>query len=415
MKRFIPLLVANIFVIGIANAKDISYDKAQNIALKWMQKIADKKGEIAPPKAYASANFKLNEEKRPYYIFNLKGGGWVIVADNDINSPILAYSEDSSIDLLNMPPQFRWWLKNVSKELKIAKKLERQGKIKPSKAYKTIVDDNKPQKAYGGTTNQGVGPLLKTAWGQGRGHNEYCPVDPLSVEGNNHVPTGCVATAMAQIMNYFAWPPRGSGSNSYVPSSNPKYGTQSVNFGSSSYSWGEASKAKISYHAGVAVNMDYGPYGSGAYITDADNALRKHFRYKTSGVIKKVDDASWINRLINSLNNKSPVLYQGKGEIVHVFVCDGYKLTPNGYMFHFNWGWSGRGNGWFKLNDLAPVDTHTFNMKNYAIFDIYPNDPSYKKGTTSYKELKSSLNSLLYLGFFIFIFVSVRALNKKRQ
>jgi hypothetical protein len=414
MKKIIKIFILNIFFVTLIFAKTINYDSAQNIALKWMEKVADKKGEILPPKAFASINFKQKEEKKPYYIFNLKGGGWVIVADDDINSPILAYSEDSSINPLNMPPQFRWWLKEVSKNLKIAKKLAKQGKLKPQKAYKTVNYDTKPQKAYGGTYNEGVGPLLKTAWGQGKGYNEYCPVDPLSVEGNNHVPTGCVATAMAQIMNYFAWPPQGRGSNSYIPSSNPKYGTQSVNF-NTSYNWGEASKAKISYHTGVAVNMDYGPYGSGAYITDADTALRKYFRYKTSGVIKKEDDASWINRLINSLNNGSPVLYQGKGEIVHVFVCDGYKKTPYGYMFHFNWGWSGRGNGWFKINDLAPINTHTFNIKNYAIFDIYPNDPSYKKGFKSYKELRSSIDSSLLSILFLFIIFSVAALNKKRQ
>ena len=209
-------------------------------------------------------------------------------------------------------------------------------------------------------------------------------------------------------MNYFAWPPRGVGSNSYIPASNPQYGRQSVDFGNTSYNWSKPDKAKVVYHAGVSVNMDYGPYASGAYISNADSALRRNFRYTTSGLIQKRSDSDWDRRLVDSLNRRSPVLYQGKGDIVHVFVCDGYKQMSDGYMYHFNWGWDGKANGWFKIGGMTPYSNYSFNEQNYAIFNIYPNDPSYGLDV---KRTSSSL--VLVIPLFVIILSLLGVVNKK--
>ena len=397
-------------------AKKIDYDKAEEIAINWIEKVTNKKLQIKEDRAYFLGNARkiATTSDTPYYIFNLDKGGWVIVADDDINSKILAYSDNSSIDPYNLPPQFKWWLNSVSKELKNSKKLAKKG-VKISKRlvnkesinYNSSSSTNKPELAY--ATNSSVGPLLTTAWGQGRGYNEYCPKDSRSIEGNGHVPAGCVAVAMAQIMNYFAWPPRGVGSNSYIPVSNPQYGRLYANFGNTSYSWSDSQKAKIIYHAGVAVNMDYGPYASGAYITVANSALREHFRYTTSSLIQKGSDSDWDRRLIESLNKKSPVLYQGKGEIVHVFVCDGYKKVDNGYMYHFNWGWNGRSNGWFRINNITPYSNYSFNSRNYAIFNIYPNDPSYGLNIK-----RAPANTLFLVPFLFLLLITLRGVGSKR-
>ena len=399
-KQYIFMLL--LLVYNTIYAKKIEYNKAADIAVKWMERITKKKLKVMEDKAYFFSGSKkrvVNSSNVPYYIFNLDNGGWVIVADDDINSPILAYSDESSIDPYNLPPQFQWWLNSVAEELKKAKNLAKKGKLLlPKKRAST----NKLEPAYAiAPTNISVGPLLRTAWGQGRGYNEYCPKDPRSIEGNGHVPAGCVAVGMAQIMNYFAWPPRGIGSNSYVPASNPQYGRLYVNFGNTSYNWGNSQKAKVIYHAGVSVNMDYGPYFSGAYISDADTALRRHFRYKTSGLIQKGADSDWDRRLISSLNSGSPVLYQGKGNIVHVFVCDGYKRVSDGYMYHFNWGWNGRANGWFRIGGMTPLSSYSFNARNYAIFNIYPNDPSYNLG------VKRSSGSLIFLSPILLLLLSI--------
>jgi hypothetical protein len=376
-----------LLLLNLINAKKIEYNKAQDIAIKWMERVTNKRLKVVTNKVGLLANYRQQSSisNAPYYIFNLDNGGWVIVADDDINAPILAYSDKSNLDPYNLPPQFKWWLKSVSDELNKAKNLAKKGLISP-KARVTST-----QSLYAVSGSSSVGPLLNTSWGQGRGYNEYCPKDSRSIERNGHVPAGCVAVAMAQIMNYYAWPPRGLGSNSYIPASNPQYGRQYVNFEKSSYSWGDSAKAKIIYHSGVAVNMDYGPNGSSSYISAANSALRKNFRYKSSSLIKKSSDAQWDSLLINSLNNKRPVLYQGRGNIVHVFVCDGYKRVSDGYMYHFNWGWGGRANGWFRVNGLSPFSSYSFNQNNYAIFDIYPNDPNYNLN------IKRDLASLFWI------------------
>ena len=390
-------LLALFFLVSVVYGKKISYQEAENIALKWISKQTKLSKKVAPDIAYGSYkhNMRLvSDSKKPYYIFNLEGGGWIIVADDDINSKILAYSEKSSLDPNNLPPQFKWWLDGVSKELNSAKRV-----AKSKRVYRSL--SSKPQMAYATVPNakDSVGPLLKSNWGQGRGYNEYCPKDSRSIEGNGHVPAGCVAVAMAQIMNYYAWPPKGWGANSYIPPSNPQYGRQSVNFADTSYNWSNSSASKVIYHAGVSVNMDYGPYGSGAYITNAQNALRGNFGYSTSSVTAKYSDSQWDSMLINSLNQNRLVLYQGKGEIVHVFVCDGYKKVEDGYMYHFNWGWGGRANGWFRIGAMTPFGNRSFNRSNYAIFDIYPSDPSYNLDV---KRARASIN--IYVAF-LFIFI----------
>ncbi len=401
LKRYI-LFVLILFYSTTLLSKKIDYNRASDIAKKWMSRVGKKGATIKPERAYfLGIRQRVTDiNKKPYYIFNLNGGGWVIVADDDINSAVLAYSKSGSIDEATIPPQFKWWLESVAKELKRAKEAV------VSRQYFTMQKRMKLaniEPAYATATTKSVGPLLRTSWGQGSGYNEYCPADRRSIEGNGHVPTGCVATAMGQIMNYFAWPPRGVGSNSYIPASHPEYGRQSVNFANNSYSFSSSNRAKLLYHVGVATNMDYGPNASGTYLSYADSALRSNFRYRTSGMIQKSSDSDWDNRLISSLNSGSPVLYQGRGNIVHVFVCDGYRRDGNGYMYHFNWGWGGRANGWFKIGGMTPLSTYSFNSRNYAIFNIYPNDPGYGLGA---KRVGASI-SLLSIGLLLLALLTI--------
>ncbi len=393
------VLILLVFVVSYLSSKDINYTQAENIAINWMKKIIKKNIDITPPKAFFSNSkikFRKIIKKKPFYVFNLEGGGWIIVADNDINSKILAFSDKGSLDINNAPSEFKWWLNGVSKILDETKEAEKKGILKH---YRKV------EKAYFSfqAQNKSIGPLIKTNWGQGKSYNEKCPQDSKSIEGNGRVPAGCIAVAMAQIMNYYAWPPKGRNKNSYIPQSHPEYGVQSVDFSNSHYKWGESDASKVVYHSGVAVNMDYGPYGSGSYITAANNALQKYFAYYTSGLIKKTSDGEWKTRLISSLDKLRPILYQGRGNIVHAFVCDGYKIVNNDVFFHFNWGWNGRANGWFKIGDISPLPTHNFNENNYAIFDIYPSDPSYNSNLKSMKaSLLFNIPFLLFSILFIF-------------
>ncbi len=205
-----------------------------------------------------------------------------------------------------------------------------------------------------------VDPMLACLWNQGWPWNQYCPED---ADGpGDHVWAGCVATAMAQIMYFWQWPELGAGSHSYV---HPAYGLQSANFGATSYDWSAmqdvnatAAAALLQYHCGVAVEMDYAPSGSGAWVGtgqhSALDAFKDFFCYPASaGFIEHINfsDTDWTARIAEEITSGRPVLHRGYGSGGHAFVLDGLQ---NSMLFHVNWGWSGAWNGWYSLSALSP-------------------------------------------------------------
>ncbi len=192
---------------------------------------------------------------------------------------------------------------------------------------------------------------------------------------------GCVATAMAQVMFYYKYPLQGTGSHSY---NDYPYGYQSANFGNTTYSWNSMENqimgynnpaiAELLYHCGVSVNMNYGPDGSSASSSYVVSALINYFNYSPSIDLVHRDsytDSEWKNILIENLDNKIPLYYDGYDEdqwVGHAFVCDGYQ---NEDYFHFNWGWSGYYNGYFYLDNLN-VGGSNFSSWQGAIIYIYP-------------------------------------------
>ena len=217
-----------------------------------------------------------------------------------------------------------------------------------------------------------VGPLLVTTWDQIAPYNALCPSDPNArPDCNGRVLTGCVATAMAQIMKYHEHPPQGVGSHSYTHST---YGTLSANFGDATYQWSnmppaltaESSSdvATLMYHCGVAVEMDYGAEGSSP-TKDVPNALSTYFGYDQS--IKHIYQSNyksddWYTILRTELDAGRPIYYSGdNGVDGHAWVCDGYNSENH---FHFNWGWGGD-----YLNDawFLPLITDAYKSNNAII------------------------------------------------
>ena len=227
---------------------------------------------------------------------------------------------------------------------------------------------------------------------------------------NYHTLTGCAATALAQVMNFWEWPQIGSGYHSYPTN---WYGTQSANFGATYYDWNNMPNklnssssstqinavATLMYHCGVSMDMDYGFNISG--IRDASqvvNAVINNFRYSTSTrAIHKSDysEANWISTLKCQLDASKPMVYLGYGTGGgHAFVCDGYDSRD---YFHFNWGWSGDKDGFYPVTDLAPGPNGygsgtdgDFTSKQWAIVDMVPR-------TTSANVANLQVNSNWYL------------------
>ncbi len=389
MKKIFFLISVFIGSIEVLFAQSIDINTAKTIAENFYNAQKQHKNNVSLSLYSINQSSKIQKSSGGtilYYIFNDENdGGFVLVAGDKRVEPILGYSTEGKFDTIDMPDNLRYWLKGYEEEInyaianfeestqEIAEKWDGYIKNIPTKTRKTIV----------------VGPLVQTKWGQGSPYNNLCPYD---YNAGQRAVTGCVATAMAQIMKYWGYPIVGNGSHSYTHSD---YGTLSANFANTNYKWSsmpntltnssssveKEAVATLMYHCGVAVEMDYSPTESGAYTiatwlqqlmgeTDAVTALNNYFRYTAEGYERSDYTAtSWISLLKNELNNARPILYSGSGnDGGHAFVCDGYNDND---QFHFNWGWNGQGDGYFLTNALN-VGNYNFNSSQ-DIVTLNPN------------------------------------------
>ncbi|MCD4792477.1 MAG: C10 family peptidase [Bacteroidales bacterium] len=356
MKKLIPILFA-VFFVNMVFAKPITEKQAVEVAQKYFKYRAD--------------NFQSSDIKSVHtnkyngltscYVINFKEGGFVIVSADDRVKPILAYSLKNSAPENVDNAEVNYWLDVYNKQIEYAV-INNLNNAVILNEWEGIRNENfsKSEKA--------VTPLLTTTWDQGGAYNDYCPTG---------TPTGCVATAMAQIMNYYEFPVTGAKSHAY---DHPTYGNQSADFSTGNYDWasmpdGSASDAVawLMYHCGVAVDMNYGPTGSGAASRDVTYTLANYFKYDQGLDYISIDDYSnsaWISILKNELDYARPVYYSGRSDASggHAFVFDGYDDSDN---FHVNWGWSGIYNGYFAIGSLNPGGSN-FNDDNAAIIGIEP-------------------------------------------
>ncbi len=360
-----------------------------------------------------------------YYVFNIVGAkGFVMVSADDNIIPILAWSDESSFDIDRINPEAKFWIGTYSKQITAAitnKHTAVQGTSEKWNELKSAAKN-------GSAKTTVVAPLLGTiAWDQYPGYNNQCP----SGSGGRAV-TGCVATCMAEIMKFWNWPTIGCGSHTYTPTYLPLpgygYSAQTADFGNTAYNWAAmpnsgstaASSSAVQvlmHHAGIGVDMMYGPVsspsGSGAFVTEtstpfplstasihsincAEYAMKTYFHYKrTLSGISRIDpntgltaitDPVWISTIENELNAGRPVMYSGMGsDGGHCWVCDGWQ--SGSATFHFNFGWSGMFNGYYSINNVDPGPGGTgggagvFNDYQACVIGIRPDSFPSNPGT----------------------------------
>ncbi len=329
-----------------------------------------------------------------YYIFNVgQDKGFVLVSGDDIAYPVLGYGDERGFPqnfAADMPEHFRKWLDGYTEQIVTAVV---QG-VQQDTETAALWDKYRRFAPQEPSMRSSVNPLMTTRWNQSPYYNALCPYD--NSYGERSV-VGCVATAAVQIMKYHAYPTQGTGFNSY---SHSRYGTISANFGNTTYNWAampntissaNTAVATISYHFGVAVNMNYGvgaTGGSGAYVISsaspttecAEHAFRTFFGYDGTSLQglrrSSYTTTNWINLLKAELNASRPILYAGFGNGGgHAFVFDGYN-TSN--QFHVNWGWGGSYDGYFGVDALSPSGLGTgggsgsYNSGQQALIGIRP-------------------------------------------
>ena len=345
MKKIFSLLFFFVFAVQLAVAERITESSAYDIASRFMN--GSTQG-IRKAKAGDSA-LRLVKSSTGYYAFNRGvASGFIIVAsDDNVANTVLGYADEGTFPSAEeMPENMKWWLGEYDRQLAYA-------------AAKGSV-----AAPYNITARKAITPLLKTLWGQDAPYSNYCP----TVSGQN-CPTGCVATALAQIMYYHKWPKQGVGSYSYDWRTGYNVTKLSVDFSKATYDWDsmtdtynykstEAANeavAQLMYHVGVASRMSYALDGSGTSSYYGALGLIRNFDYDKGLLVISRNYyglAEWTDILYNELAAGRPFYYSGadNSNSGHAFVGDGYR---DGY-FHINWGWNGLSNGYFLVSALNP-------------------------------------------------------------
>ena len=330
-----------------------------------------------------------NSDRAAFYVVKLGEKGFVIISADDVANPILGYSYTNSWptsvsaegDTI-LPPQVLSYLNDMALQIETA--IEKYPNLESSDEWNNVGQKavrKAPARRSADALPDSVGPLLTTTWGQGQYYNALCPEDAEGEDG--HVQTGCVATAMAQIINY--WGQKEEIKTRGIHSYDSQYGNLRVNYDSTSYDFANMpdaltaestpkqinAVAKLMYECGVAVSMQYRAGESGAYNEDVRGALISYYGFSsTLGLANRqlYTNIEWKDSLRVNILRGEPIYYNGNDVFAgHAFVLDGYTYDD---YFHFNFGWNGFADGWYLIDAINP--SYEFNDWQTAIMGIRP-------------------------------------------
>ncbi len=412
--KFICTSIMAALAVTAASAGNIDANAARSAANDFLKKqAASRPGSFKSP---ALADLKLAHAEpsskvagaNAYYAFNITGGGFIIVAGDDRATQVLGYSDKGCIDFNNLPAPLADLFKGYKSEIEWLQTYK--GNDLEVVATPTL------------NATAGVEPLIQTTWGQEMPYYLQCPL----YQGEYCV-VGCVATAMAQVMNYWHYPTSMSSIaryycydiNAYVPALPATTIDYSLMLDSychwdwdnsqliqDVYTDAQAQEvAKLGRYCGQAVQMAYSPEGSGAY-TSSQNSAMKNFGYSNATNISKGSSwgwggnnyttAQWEAILKEDLDAGRPILYSATDPSAggHAFICDGYN--SEGY-FHFNLGWYGTCDGWYVSTSLSMLhregDQLNFSTGHEIVYKLEP--PTY---CIVNAEALDANNDLLVLG-----------------
>ena len=316
---------------------------------------------VTVPVELAFTQYQIDNTTPAVFVFNSTDEGFVLVSAEDDARAVLGYSDEGTFDANNIPENMQFWLKMYADEMRSATEakgtVSNRGKVN----RREVKGERREAEAENYPT---ITPILgETVWGQGEPFNNKCP----EINGKRTV-TGCVATAISQIMYVHKYPTKGTGSHSYTTET--KKLKVSANFGNTTYDWANMipdynksytstqanAVATLMHHVGVAADMDYTVDGSGAVSSIALAAMTEYFGYnKAINVLPKdfLKEETALQTVASDLQAGRPVYISGStvNQEGHAFVCDG--MQSDGYL-HINWGWNGMANGYFALSALAP-------------------------------------------------------------
>ena len=310
-----------------------------------------------------SSELMLMKRMPKLSVYGYADGGFAVISVDDRYSEVIGYSDTHYSDSV-MPCGFKWWIEAVNAAMSVEGNVTLKGRYAQRRAAGSKVE-----------------PMIKTRWNQSDPYNRFC-----TYEGYKFV-TGCVATSMAQIMNYHHYPDKGTGSHSYsINYKDLGTVTYSSNFEDHIYDWGNMindyangyndiqadAVALLMKDCGVSVDMQYKVSSSGAYQYLMLQALKNYFSYSQDTYYlyrNNVTRDAWMEKVYSELDNGHPIAYggdAGDGNEGHTFVLDGYDEEGN---VHVNWGWNGNFDGYFDIDAMNP-DNHNFSYGQEMIVPI---------------------------------------------
>ena len=292
-----------------------------------------------------------------YYVFDTRGG-FVIVAGDDRAQAVLAYG-DGALDMSRMPCNLQWMLDHYAEQMEWLHTHPAE-RVEPPFTSTTVVE-----------------PLLPCTWSQGTPYYDQCPL-----YHGEHCATGCIATAMAQVMYYWKFPDTLPALPAYtslsynifvpaLPGTALDWDNMLDEYAYQHYTaaQGEA-VATLMRYCGQGSSMNYGTDGSGAGCWNQMVAMQV-FGYNLSSQLLHRDDygtEEWNALMLEDLADGVPILYTGYDvEAGHAYVVDGF----DGSMYHINWGWEGSGNGYFAL-DAFGVGSWDFSYAQEMQHRLFP-------------------------------------------
>ena len=394
MRRFLLIIAVLLSSIGMFS-QPRSEQQAKQIASEFFNKRPQRKApalSVVPQqnvsqtirKKVARAQKSPSKHNSCYVINDEANNRFVIVSADERMYEILGYSENGCFDAEKAPEGLLEVMDGYALSYEFLMSHQDAKLIKRVSSVKEIE------------------PLITTKWDQGEPYNNDCPEDPSFAQYSELAEllglstksvTGCVATAMAQVMNYHKYPESGQGIVSYKTRS---YGIpQYMNFSSVKFDWANMSDtysevsteeqkravSQLMHACGNSVVMDYSAYGSGAYNYDMAYALIHYFKYNPN--IRHYEKIyftteEWLNLIYRDLESKRPVIYTGIGEKVdedgntsrygHAFVIHGCDSEGR---FMINWGYSGEYDGYYELTALE-FDDSNYNLEQAMVCNISP-------------------------------------------
>ena len=420
MKKFFVIL--SLFVATTVLAGPVSKEQARQLAADFVKTrpaaAASKAAGNVTQQADALSLVTLSQNRQeamaaPFYIFNIgERQGFVIISGDDRTAPVLGYSDEGCIDPERMPENLRYWLDDYAQQLKTLAQMD------DTQAQNCL---RAPSRAAVKTRNS-IAPLITTKWDQATPYWNECPQFMISedeADGYELAYTGCVATAMSQIMYFYKQPAQ---TLAEIPAYSFTYSDGNYNYGTfdvdaqpvTPFDWDHMREtytgaedevytdavATLMLYAGCAVKMQYGRNSSGAFTDDIPKGFR-YFGYGSKIAFRNdYTQQAWDDLVYRELAAGRPMIYNGTAGSGggHSFICDGFEY---GEYFHINWGWGGMGNGFFQLSIMNPSasgiggssSSEGYNMKQNIIYNIIPGTATPEGGSSEGEEAEPVLTA----------------------